>query len=62
MLNMVLEICNTQLEFDSFEEVNPYFKRIINTLKQMNYSAFESEQFKNFENELMATLNERKAA
>lgn len=62
MLNMVLDICNTQLEFDSFEEVNPYFKRIINTLKQMNYSAFESEQFKNFENELMATLNERKAA
>jgi V/A-type H+/Na+-transporting ATPase subunit A len=47
MLNLVLDICNTPLEFDSFEEVNPYFKRIINTLKQMNYSDFMSEQFNN---------------
>lgn len=62
MLNLVLDICNTHLEFDSFEEVNPYFKRIINTLKQMNYSDFRSDAFNNFEKELMATLNERKAA
>lgn len=62
MLNLVLKICETALEFDSFEEVNPYFKRIINLLKQMNYSEFKSEQFNNFENELVATLNERKAA
>ncbi len=62
MLNLVLNICDTSLDFDSFEEVNPYFKRIINLLKQMNYSDFKSEQFNNFENELMATLNERKAA
>lgn len=62
MLNLVLDICNTELEFDSFEEVNPYFKRVINTLKQMNYSDFKSEAFVYFEKELMATLNERKAA
>ncbi len=62
MLNLVLDICNTKIDFDSFEEVNPYFKRIINTLKQMNYSEFESDQFNNFENELKAILNERKAA
>lgn len=62
MLNLVLDICNSNLEFDSFEEVNPYFKRIINTLKQMNYSDFKSDAFNNFEKELMATLNERKAA
>lgn len=62
MLNLVLDICNTQLEFESFEEVNPYFKRVINTLKQMNYSDYNSEQFRTFEKELLATLNERKAA
>lgn len=62
MLDIVLDICNTSLEFDSFEEVNPYFKRIINTLKQMNYSDFKSEAFNKFENELMGILNERKAA
>lgn len=62
MLNLVLDICNTPLDFDSFEEVNPYFKRIINTLKQMNYSDFRSKAFNDFEKELMAILNERKAA
>ncbi|MGE5316396.1 MAG: V-type ATP synthase subunit A [Chloroflexota bacterium] len=62
MLHLVLDICNTTLEFDSFEEVNPFFKRVINTLKQMNYSDFKSEAFNNFENDLMGILNERKAA
>lgn len=62
MLDLVLNICNTPLEFDSFDEVNPFFKRVINTLKQMNYSEFESEAFNNFEKELIATLKERKAA
>lgn len=62
MLDLVLDICNTNLEFESFEEVNPYFKRIINTLKQMNYSDFKSEAFNKFENDLMGILNERKAA
>lgn len=62
MLKMVLGICNDSLNFESFEEVNPYFKRLINTLKQMNYSEFKSEAFNKFENELTAIINERKAA
>ena len=37
MLNMVLDVIRSDFDFDSFEEVNPYFKRIINTFKQMNY-------------------------
>lgn len=62
MLDLVLDICNTPLEFDTFDEVNPFFKRVINTLKQMNYSEFQSEAFNKFEKELTDTLNERKAA
>jgi V/A-type H+/Na+-transporting ATPase subunit A len=62
MLNLVLNVCNTSLEFESFEEVNPYFKRVINTLKQMNYSDYMSVEFNHFENELMTTLTERKSA
>ncbi len=62
MLNLVLDICNTSLAFESFEEVNPYFKSVINTLKQMNYSEFKSDQFNRFEQELLATLNERREA
>lgn len=62
MLKLVLGICNDSLNFESFEEVNPYFKRLINTLKQMNYSEFKSDAFNKFEDELTAIINERKAA
>jgi len=62
MLDKVLEIYNTEFTFDSFEEVNPYFKNIINQLKQMNYSAFESDDFKRHEKELYNIMEERKTA
>jgi V/A-type H+/Na+-transporting ATPase subunit A len=62
MLEKVLEICNMEFKFDSFEQVNPYFKRVINSLKQMNYSTFESEPFKNNEKELETIIQERKIA
>jgi V/A-type H+-transporting ATPase subunit A len=60
LLEKVLEICNTEFNFDSFEEVNPYFKRIINNLKQMNYSEFKSEKFNKYLNELTTIIDERK--
>jgi V/A-type H+-transporting ATPase subunit A len=59
MLEKVLNINKTLFSFEHFEEVNPYFKKIINVLKQMNYSEFESEQFKKFEKELEEILNEK---
>ncbi|WP_321343775.1 V-type ATP synthase subunit A [uncultured Draconibacterium sp.] len=59
MLEKVLNINNTKFAFEHFEEVNPYFKKIINVLKQMNYSGFESEQFKKFEKELGEIINEK---
>lgn len=62
MLERVLEICDMAFQFESFEQVNPYFKRIINALKQMNYSVFESEQFKHNEKELQTIIQERKIA
>ncbi|NLF44389.1 MAG: hypothetical protein GX587_16990, partial [Bacteroidales bacterium] len=48
-------------KFDSFEEVNPYFKKLINICKQMNYSEFESESFRSYEKELVSLIDERKA-
>jgi len=60
MLNKVLDLYYTDLEFDSFEEINPYFKRIIDTYKQMNYSEFDSDKFKNYEKELEKIIEERK--
>jgi V/A-type H+/Na+-transporting ATPase subunit A len=45
MLEIVLDICHKEFQFNSFEEVGPYFKKIINQLKQMNYSTYESDEF-----------------
>ncbi|MBN1598275.1 MAG: V-type ATP synthase subunit A [Bacteroidales bacterium] len=62
MLEHVLNICNSEFSFDSFTEVDSYFKRIINTYKQMNYSDFKSEKFNKFEKELQNIVNERVVA
>ncbi|MCF8359469.1 MAG: V-type ATP synthase subunit A [Prolixibacteraceae bacterium] len=62
MLRKVMDICHSDFEFENFTEVDTYFKRIINHLKQMNYSEFESEKFKKYEEELASILKERMAA
>jgi V/A-type H+-transporting ATPase subunit A len=60
MLENVLNIADTDFEFDSFNEVDSYFKRIINQYKQMNYSEFKSEKFNNYEAELIKIIAEKK--
>lgn len=62
MLEKVYEVYNTEFNFDSFEEVNPYFKNVINQLKQMNYSVYESDDFYKFEKEFYNLIDERKAS
>jgi len=60
MLDLVMDICDSDFEFNGFMQVMDYFKRVINVCKQMNYSAFESDQFKKYESELKEILAERK--
>ncbi len=62
MLEKVLDIYHTDFEFSSFEEVSDYFKRIINQMKQMNYSEFKSDDFKENEEGLRKIIEERKVA
>lgn len=62
MLEKVVGVLKSDFKFDSFEEVNPYFKRVINQFKQMNYSVFESEEFSKNEKELEVIIQERKVA
>ncbi len=59
MLEKVMGICNREYSFDSFADVSAYFKRIINQLRQMNYSEFDSEKFIGFDNELKNIIKER---
>lgn len=62
MLDNVLKVCHSKFEFDSFNDVGNYFKRIINAFKQMNYSEFKSEKFNKYEKELKEILAERSVA
>ncbi|MFP4014990.1 MAG: V-type ATP synthase subunit A, partial [Chitinispirillaceae bacterium] len=59
MVNKVLGICEADFEFEGFEEIGIYFKRIINILRQMNYKEFMSDDFKNLEQQLDDLLAER---
>ncbi len=62
IVDRVIDICHSQFRFDSFLEVTDWFKQIINLLKQMNYSEFESDKYKEFEQKLQLLLDERKTA
>ena len=54
ILDLVTAICAKEYEFDTFQDVVDYFKRLINVCKQMNYSAYRSEQY----NEYVAQIKE----
>ena len=45
MLDLVLDICDKDYEFEDFEQCRSWFKDLINTLRQMNYSPFKGEDF-----------------
>jgi V/A-type H+-transporting ATPase subunit A len=62
MMNLIMRVVKEDYTFESFEEVNEYFRRMINILKQMNYSEYESEEFVNFEKDLEKILDERRVA
>lgn len=61
LMDLVIGICRTEFAFDSFLEVMDYFKKLINLCKQMNYSAYKSEQFEDYKRQINALLDERKA-
>lgn len=60
MFNKLMKIGQQEFNFAEFEEVGTFFKQVINILKQMNYSAFESAQFKKHEKELDKILQDNK--
>ena len=48
MLDLVLDLCNIEFQFDDFEQCRDFFKELINDLRQMNYTEFHSEAFENY--------------
>lgn len=62
MLESILNVCRSDYDFDSFNDVNDYFKKVINLYKHMNYSEFKSEKFNKFEQDLNKLLKEKQVA
>ena len=52
ILDMVVDMCRTEFEFDNFNKVAEYFKQLINVCRQMNYSEFKSEKFYDYRRQL----------
>ena len=60
IMDLVIDICHTDFQFDNFNEVMDFFKKIINIGKQMNYSKFKSEQYNDYKRQLHDLVAERK--
>ena len=45
MLDLVLNICAKDFQFEDYENCRSFFSSLINELRQMNYSEFKSEKF-----------------
>ena len=58
MLDLILDICDRHFEFDNYEECRAWFKRVINALRQMNFSKWGSEDFEKFHTQLNEILSE----
>lgn len=48
IMDIVTAICEKEYNFENFLEVTDYFKKLINACKQMNYSAYKSEEYENY--------------
>lgn len=58
MLDLILQICGHEFKFADYEECRNYFKNMINTIRQMNYSEFESEAFNSYLADLKKLVEE----
>lgn len=57
MLDKVLEICRQNREFENFEECSSFYKKVINVMRQMNYSKWKSEEFNQYLEKLNTLVN-----
>ena len=61
IMNLVIGICHTRFNFDNFNDVMDYFKKLINLGKQMNYAPYKSEKYNDFKSQIEAMVKERAA-
>jgi len=57
ILDLILGICDREFVFENFEQCRGFFKDLINTLRQMNYSEFKGPKFQEYEQQLRNQLS-----
>ncbi|MFO7660405.1 MAG: V-type ATP synthase subunit A [Candidatus Cloacimonadaceae bacterium] len=60
MLELILSICKSDYDYEFFEDVMPFYIKMVNLCKQMNYAEFKSADFNRFESELKDVIAERR--
>ena len=58
MLGLILDICDRSFKFEDYEKCRDAFKEIINVMRQMNYSEFQSPAFLQYRETLDKLLSE----
>lgn len=61
MLNTILDICAKSFEYSDFEECQNFFKTLINIFKQLNYSQWESDDFRKYCEQIEQTVKEKES-
>ena len=56
ILDLVVDICSINFDFDKFQDVVDYFKKMINVCKQMNYSEYKTEQYNKYKAQVVEML------
>lgn len=59
MADKIMDICRMEFDFEGFVEVSDFFKELINALRQMNYTLFQSEDFRAAEEKVNALVSQR---
>lgn len=62
LLNQVIKIVDSDYKFENYNEIGTYFKRLINAFKQINYSVYNSEEYKKYTAEMELIFAERSIA
>ena len=57
MLNLIMDICARDFDFEDYEQCRDYFKNLINNLRQMNYTTFQSKEFDAYRDKINKQLD-----
>ena len=56
ILDVVTTICEAELKFDTFLEVTDFFKKLINTCKQWNYTQYKSAEYDQYKSQILQEI------